>query len=95
MNDTVRISVRLKPGSKRDSISIKDGRTIELSITSRPVEGKANEHLIKLLSKILHVSKSSCKILHGIKSRNKVVAIDGLDREQIFESIRQNSKVIL
>ena len=87
MNDTVRISVRLKPGSKRDSIGIKDGRTVEISITSRPVEGKANEHLIKLLSKILHISKSSCKILHGSKSRSKVIAVKGLNREEIFNKL--------
>ena len=87
------ISIKLKPGAKKDTIDIKDDRTVAISVTSRPVEGKANEHLIKLLSTILHVSKSSCTILHGSKSRNKVVAIEGFDRKRIFDSIRQNVKV--
>lgn len=89
MGDTAAISVRLKPGSKRDSIEIKDDRTVAISITSRPVEGKANEHLIKLLSRILHISKSSCSIIRGSKSRNKVIAIQGFDREEIFDKLKK------
>ena len=86
----VTISIKLKPGAKKDKITITDDNAVTISVTSRPVEGKANEHLIKLLSNILHISKSSCKILHGSKSRNKVVAIEGLDRKQIFDSMRKN-----
>lgn len=88
MGDTAAISVRLKPGSKRDSIEIRDDRSVAISITSRPVEGKANEHLITLLSKTLHVSKSSCSIIRGSKSRNKVIAIKGFDREEIIDKLK-------
>lgn len=89
LGDTAAISVRLKPGSKRDSIEIKDDRSVAISITSRPVEGKANEHLIRLLSKILHVSKSSCSIIRGSKSRNKVIAIQGFDKEEVLEKLKR------
>ena len=89
LGDTAAISVRLKPGSKRDSIEIKDDRTVAISITSRPVEGKANEHLITLLSKTLRVSKSSCSIIRGSKSRNKMVAVRGFDREEIFDKLKK------
>lgn len=89
MGDTSAISVRLKPGSKRDSIEIKNDRTIAISITSRPVEGKANEHLIKLLSRTLHVSKSSCSIIRGSKSRNKLIAVKGFNGEEIFDKLKK------
>lgn len=89
MGDTTAISVRLKPGSKRDSIEIKDDGTVAISITSRPVEGKANEHVIRLLSKTLRVSKSSCSIIRGSKSRNKVIAVRGFNREEIFDKLKK------
>ena len=89
LGDTAAISVRLKPGSKRDSIEIKDDETVAISITSRPVEGKANEHVIRLLSKTLRVSKSSCSIIRGGKSRNKVIAIQGFDREEIIDKLKK------
>lgn len=89
LGNTAAISVRLKPGSKRDSIEIKDDRSVAISITSRPVEGKANEHLIRLLSRILHVSKSSCSIIRGSKSRNKVIAIKGFDKEEVLEKLKK------
>ena len=89
MGDTTAISVRLKPGSKRDSIEIKDNGTVAISITSRPVEGKANEHVIRLLSKTLRVSKSSCSIIRGSKSRDKVIAVRGFDTKEIIDKLKE------
>lgn len=89
------LTIKLKPGAKRDSVEIQNDGSLAVSVTSRPVEGKANAHLMKLLSKALHIPKSSCSILQGEKSRNKVVAIEGLNKEEIVERLQckmQNAK---
>ena len=51
------------------------GNEIKVSIKSKPELGKANRELIKLLSNYFQVSPDKIKIIHGAKSRKKVVYI--------------------
>jgi len=39
----------------------------------------ANKAVIELISRKLKIPKSSVIILHGLKSRNKVIHIEGID----------------
>ncbi len=84
-----KISITLKPGAKRNKIEIDNNETATVYVTSRPVERKANEHLIRLLSKVLKIPKSSCEIVHGIKSRFKTVDVQGLDKEEIIAKLKK------
>ncbi len=84
----VTVAVKLKPGAKTNKIEIKDDGSLAISVTSRPVEGKANRHLITVLSKTLRIPKSSCSIIHGEKSRNKVIAIEGMNTEDILNALK-------
>ncbi|HET8793678.1 MAG TPA: DUF167 domain-containing protein [Nitrososphaeraceae archaeon] len=52
-----------------------NGNEIKLSIKSKPVHGKANQELLKLLSNYFQVSPDKIKIIQGIKSRKKIVHI--------------------
>ena len=45
-------------------------------LTAPPVDGKANQALIKFLAKHYNVSKSSIEIIKGEKSRNKIIEIN-------------------
>jgi hypothetical protein len=82
-----KIQIILKPGAKVTAITVQSDNSIKVSVTSRPVEGKANEHLIKTLSKAFHVSQSSVTIVQGDKSRNKLVAVQGLSKEEIYKKL--------
>lgn len=73
-----RFRVRLKPGAKHDRILLQDG-ILSVSVTSPPVEGKANKHLVKLLAKRLSTAKSSISLISGERSKNKVIEIKGID----------------
>ena len=70
--------VKVKPNSKQQKIEeLPDGSLI-VHLKSPPVDGKANEELIKLLAKNFDVSKSSIRIKSGTTSRQKVIEIDGI-----------------
>ena len=70
--------VKVKPNSKQQKIEeLADGSLI-VHLKSPPVDGKANEELIKLLAKKFDVSKSSIRIKSGTTSRQKVIEIDGI-----------------
>ena len=79
-----RVAVRLTPGAAVDRIDGWDvdasGRPVlKIRVRARPVEGEANEALIKLLAKTLGVPRSSVVLARGGQSRLKMIAVDGLD----------------
>ena len=77
------ITIHVQPNARRNEVlGFKDG-ILYLKIAAPPVKGKANRELIEFLSQILGVSKGSINIERGITGRRKVIAIAGLDREQI------------
>lgn len=51
-------------------------RILRVKVTAVPENGKANEALIKLLAKTLHVSKSKISLIRGSTSRVKQVEIE-------------------
>ena len=70
----MRIEVKVIPyASKNELIKTETGYTAR--IASAPVDGKANEALIALLSNKLGVAKKDIEIIKGITSRNKIILL--------------------
>ena len=54
---------------------------LRVRVRESPVDGQANRALIKLLAGRLGVPVSAVRIASGLKSRNKVVELAGIDRD--------------
>ena len=76
------IDVRVKPRSKHDRIEA-TAEGIQIRVNALPVDGKANDRVLKLLSEKLGVPKSALKIVSGSSARIKRVAVDGLSSQEI------------
>jgi hypothetical protein len=68
---------------------------LKVKLTSPPVDGEANKTLIKFLSKLFKVPKSSIDIIKGETSRTKQVLIPGVKTTKdrvisILESLDPN-----
>ena len=59
--------------------------TYKIELKAIPVEGKANEELIRFLSKVLGISKSKIYITSGVRSKNKLVNVDLSENTKINE----------
>ncbi|MFB2935988.1 DUF167 domain-containing protein [Aerosakkonemataceae cyanobacterium BLCC-F154] len=68
--------VKVKPNSKQQNIQEQADGSLIVHLKSPPVDGKANEELIKLLAKKFNVSQSQITIKSGLSSRTKLVEID-------------------
>jgi uncharacterized protein (TIGR00251 family) len=68
--------VKVKPNSKDQSIKEEADGSLTVSLKSPPVEGRANQELIKLLAEKFDVPKSRIKIKSGLSSRQKLIDID-------------------
>ncbi|OGP17194.1 MAG: hypothetical protein A2054_00345 [Deltaproteobacteria bacterium GWA2_55_10] len=83
------IRVRLQPRSSRDKVDGISGNSLKIRLTAPPVEGEANEALLKFLSSLTGTRKSAFSIKSGHKSREKLVFAEGMDissLERIFSA---------
>ncbi len=67
----VRFAVKVHPGAKKNAITGELGDALKLSLTSPPVEGRANEACIEFFAKLLKLPRSSVTIASGLTSRQK------------------------
>lgn len=76
--DTLRVKVTPKAKSERIKKEVNTDGTVlyKIHVTAAPEDGKANEAVIKLLSKALGVAKSKLTITHGHTSRHKIIKIN-------------------
>jgi uncharacterized protein (TIGR00251 family) len=70
----MKIKIKLHPSSSQEKIEeIEKDKEYEVWIKEKPIDGKANTELIKVLKKYF---KKSVKIVHGLKSREKVIKLE-------------------
>lgn len=70
------IQVRVKPNSKRLVIEQVATDAFLVRLKSPPVDGKANQELIKVLAEHFGIPKSRIKIKSGHSHQHKLVEID-------------------
>jgi len=86
-SDATIVECKIHPNSSRDCIDgIKEDRLC-VRLSAPPIEGKANKALIKFFSKQLHLAKSRISIIHGEKSRIKVLCLEGIGPEEILSAL--------
>jgi uncharacterized protein (TIGR00251 family) len=60
--------------ASNEIVGVHDNR-LKIRITAPPVDGKANDHIIKWFSKLFKVPKGEIEILQGELSRQKTFRI--------------------
>jgi len=75
--EEILLKVYLQPKSSKNEIvgPYRDG--IKVKVTAPPIEGKANEALIRFLAKEFEISPSCIEIIKGLHSREKTLRMSG------------------
>lgn len=72
---TLLLRLRIQPRSSRECIDgVRDGR-LRVRVSAAPVEGAANESLMRLLAHALDVPRSAITLIRGKKSRDKEILV--------------------
>lgn len=71
----MKITVAVKPNSKKELVEeLSDGSYV-VRVNVPPIEGKANERVIELLSEHFRIPKSLISLVSGQKSKKKIFLI--------------------
>ena len=79
---TAFLPVRVTPAASRDALLGWQGDVLRLSVAAPAERGKANEAALRLLAAALGLPRQRLRIVRGQTSRQKVIAIEGLDEAQ-------------
>ncbi len=82
MADSFRVSVRVQPNARKNGVVKFENDVLYVKLTAPPVEGKANEALIRHLSDLLGIPKTNMSIERGFSGRNKTLSIAGIGKER-------------
>ena len=83
----VRFAIRVQPRASRTEIVGEHGDALKIRIAAPPVQGAANEELIRFLAKQLHVPAAAVRVVSGHSGRRKLVEIEGVAADDVRNTL--------
>ncbi|HEY0417706.1 MAG TPA: DUF167 domain-containing protein [Gaiellaceae bacterium] len=77
-----RVQLRVSPGSSRSAVVGRHGDGWKVRVAAAPERGAANEELRRLLAHTLAVPLRDVDIVSGHATRDKIVALAGLEPDE-------------
>lgn len=71
------LTLHVQPGAKRTEVAGLHGDALKIRLAAPPVEGRANEALLKFVAASFGVPLRQVELKQGGQSRHKVVAVMG------------------
>ena len=75
--ETILLTLHVQPGTKRSEVAGLHGGALKIKLAAPPVEGRANEALLKFIAGLFGVPQRNVELKQGGQSRHKVVAVTG------------------
>ncbi len=71
----MKITVIVKPNSRTESVSPQPDGSLLVRVNAPPIEGRANERIIRVLAEHFGVARSRLEIVAGTRGKRKVIEI--------------------
>ena len=79
----ITLTLHIQPGAKKTEFAGLHGDALKIRLAAPPVDGKANEALIRFVADALKLPKSVVSLKSGHTSRRKVLEVQGTTAEAI------------
>ncbi|HZW26779.1 MAG TPA: DUF167 domain-containing protein [Gallionella sp.] len=79
--EVVTLTLHVQPGAKRTELAGLHGEALKIRLAAPPVEGRANEALLKFIAGLFDVPVRQVELKQGGQSRHKVIAVTGSKTE--------------
>lgn len=84
------LHLRVQPNASNSAVAGLHGTRLKIRLQSPPQDGKANRELIRFLSDLLEIPKSSLELIRGKTSRDKTVRITGLTPDELIALVPES-----
>jgi len=85
-----RVAIKVRAGARKTEFAGRFGDAWKLQVAAPPVDGKANEAIVRFLAKLASVPANSVRIVTGIAASNKLIEIEGIDAETLERAILES-----
>ncbi len=89
---SIRLNLRVSPGAGRSAVVGRHGDAWKLRVAAPPERGRANDSVVDLIASSLRLRRPDVRIVGGAVSRDKVVEIVGLTREEAERRLESAQK---
>jgi uncharacterized protein (TIGR00251 family) len=75
----IRLTVQIMPNAKKSEVIGLLDDTLKIRLQAQPIEGKANEALIRFIADTLNLPRNNVCITHGLTNKRKMLEIHASD----------------
>jgi len=86
--DGVRVDLLVQPKASRERVGPVQGGRLKVAVKAPPVDGAANEALVRLLAKTWGVRRGDVELRAGQSGRRKTVLVRGLSASALMEKVK-------
>lgn len=79
------------PRAGATAVAGRHGDGVRIRVAAPPVDGAANEELVRFVAKRLGVSRGAVTIAHGQSSRRKTVTIEGFSTDAALARLLEDT----
>ena len=73
--DVLVVNILGKPSASKDAIGKPFGKQLKVSVTAKPLNGRATDHMVRFLAPLFGVSVSAIEVVFGQENVNKQLRI--------------------
>ncbi|MGI6065342.1 MAG: DUF167 domain-containing protein [Bacillota bacterium] len=86
--DGVIFKIKVQPRAAKNELTGLIGDALKLRITAPPVDGAANEAVIRYFADIFRVPKKGVTVVSGLTSRQKTIKVIGITPEEVKRKLQ-------
>ena len=79
----ITLTLHIQPGAKKTEFAGLHGDALKIRLAAPPVDGKANEALVRFVAETLGLPKSAVSLKSGQTSRRKVLEVCGATNKAV------------
>ncbi|MEP7340108.1 MAG: DUF167 domain-containing protein [Acidobacteriota bacterium] len=81
-NGSITFATRVQPRASRSEVAGELDGALKVRLAAPPVDGEANEELIRFLAKLFDVPRRQVSLLSGLTSKNKLIRVEGVTADE-------------
>ena len=81
------LCLHIQPGAKKTEVADLHGEALKIRLAAPPVDGKANEALIRFLAQRLAIPRAAITIKSGQTSRQKILELSHVGLPEVMAAL--------